>query len=136
MCLFLVSILGCNSENCRTIEKSQFLKAIEDLYDNEVLSISKSTLSLSRTSDFNEFVKWKFDDRIMIDSRSITFKEGYDDGHWLSFGKANSHPIIENKIYVSFNARNGAYRFSGDVIFKCTEKGLEYNKLEFVSAID
>lgn len=134
--ILILSLATCSNPNKCVIEESEFIEAIQLLYDKDILSISKDEVTITINSDIRQEFNFALESEIKVGSKRVRLGTLKKDNHWLLINQVKPSTKKENRLLVFFKAVDGAYTYSGEISFDCYDGKYSVADIHFVSAIN
>lgn len=135
--ILILSLAACGNPNTCVIDKVEFTKAMELLYDKDILSISKDSITVTINSDLEQEFDFTLGREVKIGSKRVKIDNlNKINNHWLLINQVKPSSKKENRLLVFFKARDGAYEYSGEISFDCYYGKYSVVDVHFVSAIN
>ncbi|MEZ5059815.1 MAG: hypothetical protein R2879_22510 [Saprospiraceae bacterium] len=134
--IVLLSLAGCGNSDTCVIDKFEFTKAVELLYDKDILSIDKDSISVTINSDLNNEFDFTIGQELSIRAKNIKIvSRNKIENHWLDIRQVKQSSQKENRLLVFFKAMDGAYEYNGEITFDCSDGKYKVGEVHFVSSI-
>lgn len=135
--IVVLSFAGCSNSNTCLIDKVEFTKAVELLYEKDILSINKDSLAVTINSDLDVEFDFTIGQELKIGSKNVKIvSRNKIENHWLYINQVKQSSQKENRVLVFFKALDGAYEYSGEITFDCSDGKYKVGDVHFVSSIN
>ncbi|HSQ84424.1 MAG TPA: hypothetical protein VLM43_06825 [Desulfobacterales bacterium] len=135
--IVILSLAGCSNSNTCVIDKVEFIKAVELLYEKDILSFNKDSLAVTINSDSDIKFDFTIGQELTIGSKNIKIvTRNKIENHWLYISQTKQSSQKENRMLVFFKALDGAYEYSGEITFDCIDGKYKVGDVHFVSSIN
>ena len=135
--IIVLCIAGCGISNTCVIDKFEFNKAVELLYEKDILSNKKDSISVTINSDLDIEFEFTIGQELMIGPKNVKIvSRNKIENHWLYIDQVKQSSQKKNRLLVFFKALDGAYKYSGEITFDCSDGKYKVGDVHFVSSIN